>query len=259
MFATIQQVGRGVTTHAADIYKPNRNLEKQLNGALIATSTRHNLEVMRTLGYPKVRLIPNGVPTRSNRRKARTEGRFHVVSVGRLISKKGHADLVRAIGLLRSRQINATCEIVGSGPDEIKLTLLIAELGLDGIVTLVGSKSHKETFDYYDGADVFALASRVDSSGDADGLPVALLDAASSGIPIVATQVSGLAEFVGDDVAWSAQPNSPISLSEALEQVAADPAEASKRAARAQARVRAAYGIEKQSGLFEELAEESHA
>lgn len=257
LFASVQHVGRGVTTHAADIFKPNPNLAKQLSGALVATSTTHNLEVMRGLGYPDALLIPNGVPSRSSHRKRRTNNTFRVVSVGRLVQKKGHADLVQAIKLLKLRGIDVSCIIIGSGPDHTELSALIADLGLTSSVTLAGSKSHEETFSYYADADVFALASKIDSTGDVDGLPVALLDAASTGIPIVATQVSGLAEFIDDDVAWSASPNDPTSLAEALGQVAADPGEAERRAARAIAKVNADYGIEKQMGRFLELAEAS--
>ncbi len=122
----------------------------------------------------------------------RANGR-HIMSVGSLLPKKGHADLIRALALAES---DWSLTIVGDGPLESELRSLIDRLGLDGRVTLKGLVEEDEVRRLLGTADVFVLASVETESGDRDGVPVALMEAMAAGVPVIASDVGGIPELV---------------------------------------------------------------
>jgi glycosyltransferase involved in cell wall biosynthesis len=113
-----------------------------------------------------------------------------VLSVGRLSKEKGHADLIRAMGHVRSTlDSSAMLLLVGDGPELAQLEHLCGELDLADMVRLVGYRD--DVAPYYEAADVFALSSY------SEGSPNVLLEAMDYGVPIVATAVGGVGEMIG--------------------------------------------------------------
>jgi glycosyltransferase involved in cell wall biosynthesis len=121
-----------------------------------------------------------------------------ILSVGRLIEKKGFADLIAACGLLVAKGIQFQCQIVGDGPLEEALQRKIEGCGAGEAVKLVGPKSQTEIEQLLKNTRVFALAAVVLPDGDSDNLPTVITEAMASGVPVVSTRVAGIPEQVED-------------------------------------------------------------
>jgi glycosyltransferase involved in cell wall biosynthesis len=146
-----------------------------------------------------------------------------ILSVGRLVEKKGYPILLRAAGILRSRGGEFRLAIIGEGPERQDLMSLATGLGLTDVVEFRGAQNAEEVRRAYAEADVFALASVVASDQDRDGLPNVLLEALACGLPTVATQVSAIPELiVPEETGLLAKPGDAEDLAEKLERMLFD-------------------------------------
>jgi glycosyltransferase involved in cell wall biosynthesis len=157
-------------------------------------------------------------------------GRGPIVgTVGNMTPKKDHETLLRAISLVRADVPDVRLVIIGTGPLDDALRRQVAGLGLGTAVVLAGSRA--DVPDLLPAFDVFALSSRF------EGLPIALLEAMSTGLPCVATTVGGIPEVVTDDVDGVLVPaGDPAALATALVRLLGDPAHAGELARRAAVR-----------------------
>jgi glycosyltransferase involved in cell wall biosynthesis len=121
-----------------------------------------------------------------------------IVSVGRLIEKKGFGELIQACGMLRDRGLDFVCRIIGGGPLEEALREQIAQAGLADRVILEGPRSEAEVTGFLRRARVFALACVHDSEGGSDNLPTVIMEAMAAGLPVVSTRVAGVPEMIED-------------------------------------------------------------
>jgi colanic acid/amylovoran biosynthesis glycosyltransferase len=227
------------TAHAKDIFHESvdpRHVRRKLELARFAvTVSDYNRDYLATLceraelvriynGIDVARLAVNGT------RRARPP---LVLGVGRLIEKKGFADLVRACALLRSRGLDVRCRIVGQGPLRSQLGELIASLGLDDAVELSGALPRERLLRLYRQASALAAPCVVCRDGNRDGLPTVLVEAMALGVPVVATPVAGIPELVADeDTGLLVPEQDPEALAAALERVVTD-AELAARLSRA--------------------------
>jgi glycosyltransferase involved in cell wall biosynthesis len=130
-------------------------------------------------------------------------------TVGNLTAKKDHANLLRAVGLVRAEVPTVRVVLVGSGPLEANLRRLVAALGLEAAVVFAGSRD--DVPDVLPAFDVFTLSSRF------EGLPIALLEAMSTGLACVATTVGGIPEVLTDGAdGLLVPPEDPDRLAAAL-------------------------------------------
>lgn len=116
-----------------------------------------------------------------------------VLYVGRLVERKGVANLLRAAG---GSEIAYRVVIVGFGPEESRLRRLSEELGLAARVEFTGQVTENELARRYAAADVFVLPATLDARGDTEGLGVVLLEALGHGVPVVATRRGGIPDIV---------------------------------------------------------------
>lgn len=137
----------------------------------------------------EVAVIPNGVAETYFYRETRPvpEGLLRILTVGRLASQKRVDRLIDALPLLK---IPCQLTIVGDGEERGKYESQARNLGLKNVI-FAGKKSGDELLDYYRQSDVFAISS------DVEGMPLAVLEAMASGLPILASDVIGLHELVG--------------------------------------------------------------
>ena len=147
----------------------------------------------------KVMTIYNGVDTATFRpgtsgaaraRLGLPEGGFHVGSVARLAAVKDHATLLRAFAIVRKERPDAHLTLVGDGPERAALEARADAPDLVGSVHFVGER--RDSAAVLPAFDVFALSST------SEGISLTLLEAASAGLPIVATRVGGTPEVVVD-------------------------------------------------------------
>jgi glycosyltransferase involved in cell wall biosynthesis len=121
-----------------------------------------------------------------------------LLSVGRLRAKKGLGTLIDACRLLRERGVTFQCEIIGYGEEHERLFGRILRHGLTGVVRLAGKLTREKVIEAYARAAVYVQPSRIAEDGDRDGIPNVLLEAMAMGLPVVASNVSGIPELVMD-------------------------------------------------------------
>ena len=120
------------------------------------------------------------------------------LAVGRLVEKKGFADLVDACALLKTAGRSVACQIVGAGPLEAELAQRIADKGLQDCVELTGPLPQEEVRREFRSAGVFAAPCVIGEDGNRDGLPTTLLEAMAIGAPCISTDVTGIPEVIRD-------------------------------------------------------------
>jgi glycosyltransferase involved in cell wall biosynthesis len=149
------------------------------------------------------------VPSRSRDCRAMK----HLITVGSLIERKGHQDLLTALADLRRRGARLTLDIIGDGPRKPYLERLANDLGVAESVRFAGSQPKRAVADAMQRADAFVLASL------SENLPCVLLEAMSSGLPVVATRVGGVSEVVGPNEGILVPPGSAEALADGLERL----------------------------------------
>ena len=216
------------SAHAKDIYTqhPAHLAAKLARARFVTTCTAANaahLGLHANDSTPILRCY-HGVET-DRYRPAGDErtGVPHVLSVGRLVAKKGFPVLLDALARLRDRGVAFRCTIVGEGPLEGELREQRRRLRLEDRVELPGAYSEKALAAFYREVDVFALACEVESNGDRDGIPNVVVEAMASGLPVVSTNVSGLPECVEHGVTGLLVPErSPEALADAIGELVGD-------------------------------------
>jgi glycosyltransferase involved in cell wall biosynthesis len=168
-----------------------------------------------------------------------------VLSVARLVEKKGLEDLITAAGILRGRGHAFKVEIIGSGPLRDSLKAQAQRLGLADRVSLLGAQAHDAVCLAYQRASVFVLPCVVASNGDRDGIPNVLLEAMASGVPVVSTPVSGIPELIESGVTGILVPPRDVrSLADAIERLLASPELSERLASAARTKLESSFSLE---------------
>jgi colanic acid/amylovoran biosynthesis glycosyltransferase len=151
---------------------------------------------------------------------------LRVLSVGRLIAKKGHDLLLQAGRLAAGRDRPLELRIAGEGPDGPRLRELAGEAPGSGCtVSFLGPLDGEEVLGELARADVFALACRRSPEGDMDGIPVSLMEAMAMELPVVTSRLSGIPELVEDGVHGRlVEAEDVVGLAKALAELAEMPA-----------------------------------
>jgi glycosyltransferase involved in cell wall biosynthesis len=146
-----------------------------------------------------------------------------ILAVGRLIAKKGFADLIGACGLIAERGKSFRCEIIGEGPLENELRGQITELNLQNRVVLFGAKPLRDVRQRLAVANIFVLPGIIDPDGGMDNLPTVIMEAMATGLPVASTTIGGIPEMVVEnETGFLVQPADALSLAEAIEKVIDD-------------------------------------
>lgn len=156
-------------------------------------------------------------------RSVRTPGL--ILCCCRFVEKKGIDDLLRAVALIRSSLKNKlTLLIVGKGPLLNTYMRMIDELSIRDRVIVRGPADRTEVPKLLRSADVLVQVSRTSSAGDMEGIPVILMEAMCSGIPVIATKHAGIPELVRRPE-WGTlvEPGDILSLKSAIEEYLGEP------------------------------------
>ncbi len=257
--------GYSVTAHAKDIWHSEVRLDhlvdKLAPALFVATVSEANLTYLRgVLGDDApLHLVPNSVDLRrlGPTRHAWSE-RPTVLTVARLVPKKGIEDLIEACRLLTIEGLAVRLEVIGDGPLRSGLETAARAGGVDAVFR--GSQPQERVLEAYGVASVFALPCVVAATGDRDGLPTSVLEAMALGVPVVTTGVNGLVDAVVHDSTGLVVPeHDPKALARAIGKLLADPALAARLAAEARRRVETRFSLEVSVGRLRSLFPEAQA
>ena len=232
-------ISYSVTVHAHDIFVDKSMLATKMckSTKIVAISEYNRDYLARFLGdwvREKTQVIHCGIepdwyaPLISRRG---VNNVFEIISIGSLQLYKGQKYLVQACALLRDRGVSFRCRMVGGGSLYSELSQMIETLDLKGKVELLGPKKQEDVAPILSGADCYIQPSVITSSGKMEGIPVALMEAMASELPVVASSLSGIPELVIDGkTGWLVPPGDPMALANAIEDVYNNPSEAATRA-----------------------------
>jgi glycosyltransferase involved in cell wall biosynthesis len=218
------------TAHAKDIYLDSvdpDDLRRKLRDAKVTiTVSDYNLRhLQESYGEDAARVsrVYNGLDLDKFSYSSPAKRRARIIAVGRLIEKKGFADLIDACAILASRGHVFQCDIVGGGPLKAELRSRVQHHGLTGTVIVRGPRSQEEVIERMRKAAVLAAPCVISPDGDRDGLPTTILEAMALGTPCVSTDVTGIPEALRDGhTGLMVSQRDPEGLADALERVLND-------------------------------------
>jgi glycosyltransferase involved in cell wall biosynthesis len=181
--------------------------------------------------------------------------------VGRLVEKKGFADLVEASARLACKGVAFRCLIIGTGELEAELRAQIEKYGLADRVELVGPKPQSEVIKVVSSAAALAAPCVVGADGNRDGLPTVLLEAMALGTSCVATDVTGIPEAIEDgETGLIVRQHDPEQLAASIERLLSDGALRVRLATAARRLIESEFDARRNAGRVRELfAHERHA
>jgi phosphatidylinositol alpha-1,6-mannosyltransferase len=146
-----------------------------------------------------------------------------ILTIGRLVPRKGIDDVLRALPAVRARIPGALYVIAGAGPDRGRLAGLAAELGVEEGVRFIGKISDEEVVEAYGACDLFVTASR-DDEPDVEGFGLVFLEAGACGKACVGTRAGGIPDaIVEGETGLLAPQGDPAALAAAMSRLLADP------------------------------------
>jgi glycosyltransferase involved in cell wall biosynthesis len=261
--ARLAGVPYSFTARAKDIFhqgvRPDDLSRKFRDAAGVVTISDYHLDYLRQTFGPlaeHVQRIYNGLDLEEFPYASPRDRPPVILAVGRLVEKKGFADLIEACALLARRPgRDFRCRIVGAGALEADLRAHIERLGLQGRVELTGPLPQREVIGEMRGACVLAAPCVVARDGDRDGLPNVIQEALALGTPVVSTDVTGIPEVVRDgETGLQVPQRDPPALAEALDRLLTDPRLRVELAAGARRLIEAEFDIrrnaERRRALF---------
>jgi colanic acid/amylovoran biosynthesis glycosyltransferase len=218
------------TAHANDIFAPRNfeiGLDKLVDTARGIVTVSDYAKKFLQERFPeradRIRRIYNGLNLAEFGRADFSSTTPLILGVGRLIAKKGFADLIHACGLIAERGKPFRCEIIGEGPLENELRGQIERLNLQSRVAFSAAKPQGEVRQRLAAANVFVLPSVIDPEGGMDNLPTVIMEAMATALPVVSTNIGGIPEMViENETGFLVQPGDAAALADAIEKVIDD-------------------------------------
>jgi len=239
------------TGHAADLFRDRVALEDKIRRAefVVAISNFHREFYKRNgANDEQILNISCGIDVTQfhSRREANRPIRNRIVSVGRLVEKKGFHILVDACRLLKDKGADFECIIAGNGPMEDALKAKVASLGLDAFVDITGKPVLQEDLPaFLSQADIFAQPCVWSKDNDVDGTPRTLMEAMACGLPSVSTNLVGIPDIIVDGKSGIlVEPNDPVQLADALYRLMKDHALACRLAADGRRHIEDKFNLE---------------
>ena len=227
--ADLSGVPWSLTAHRWDIRENNLLTVKADSAAFVRAISEDGLrDLARIVGHARAprQLLHMGVvlPDRPVAQKRAIGEPLRVLVPANFLEVKGHRYLLDALEILRARGARVLVELAGSGPLHDEIVRRVAAAGLASECIFLGQLSHSVLLENIGAGrwDAVVLASVETASGEKEGIPVALLEAMSHGIPVVATSVGGIPELLGDGAGLLVPPRDPVALADALARLDAD-------------------------------------
>lgn len=239
VFKKIFRMRHITTAHAGDVFTiENSKILSMIasyvfnNTDIITANSNYTKNVMistKNETKNKIEIIPMGVDiSRFNPQKAsnlrNTYGaEYLILSVGRLVDKKGIKYLIMAMKDVIKEFPNAKLIIGGSGPEKDNLKKLSESLNLKENVFFVGHLKNSDLPKYYASSDIFVLPSIKTKGGDTEGLGVVLLEAMACGTPVIGSDIGGITDIIKDgENGFLTKPESPNDIANEVIKLLAD-------------------------------------
>ena len=252
------------TAHANDIFVdyPYKDITKWAEGAKkVITISEFNKNYMHNkfkIPLEKIEIIPCSkyfdtlAPVEDY-----TLSPLRIISVSRLVEKKGYPYLIKACKILKDRGIKFCCILHGEGDERQILEKLIKENGLEKEVTLGTALTHDEVIEFMKTGSVFVLPCIRAQNNDMDGLPNVLLESMAMEIPTISTDITGIPELIkdGENGIIVAQGD-PAGLAEAIIKVKENPHFADRIRKKGRERVLQEFDVHKNVRQLAEIFEQ---
>ncbi|MCA9115007.1 MAG: glycosyltransferase [Planctomycetaceae bacterium] len=220
------------TAHGSDLHRDRHMLqEKAAEAAAVVTISEYNRQLILNecpaVPPGRVQVIHCGInPDDLTHRTeptayTRGEGPLQILCIGTLHEVKGQRYLLEACAELRRRNTSLHCHFIGDGPDRRELTELAVALEIAAATTFHGLKTAPEVADLLQMADIVVAPSVPTRCGRREGIPVVLMEALGSGVPVVASDLSGIPELVQNErTGLLTPPRHSCAVADALERLA---------------------------------------
>ena len=233
--ALISGTSFSISAHAKDIWtSPEWEMREKLADCdWLVTCTEGGADYLSTLApQGRVHLVYHGLDLSrfppSKKAKSKNDGStkaktIRLVTVGRAVAKKGIDTLLHALAKLPDN-LHWQWTHIGGGPLKSNLEELTAELGIASKCDFKGALPQSEVLETYGKSDLFILPSRIDETGDRDGLPNVIVEAQSQGMAVISTNISGIPELIQNDSnGILIQPDKVDDLASAIEKLGCNP------------------------------------
>jgi glycosyltransferase involved in cell wall biosynthesis len=236
------------TAHGYDVYRSppeDFGARAAAAGAIVTVSQANAQYIQAIFGVSATRLsvIPCGIDTESFRPAPGPKPvPPRIVCVARLVEVKNHDLLLRACAVLKDRGHPFRCVLVGDGAERAKLEARRDELHLQDVVEMAGAATQGAVLERWREAAIGVLTS------SSEGMPVALMEAAACGVPVVATAVGGVPELVEHGLTGLLAPAGDVSaVAAALERLLSEPDAAREMGRAARRRAEERFSIRREA------------
>lgn len=220
------------TAHGSDLHVDRHMLcEKVQEASFVIAISEYNrrliIEHCGEAASTKTSVIHSGVDTsvfipRPTRIPGSSD--FRIACIGRLTEVKGQKYLVQALRLLCDEGVAVTCQLVGDGPDRAALEKYVKRLELSDQISFMGNMTRGQIAQLLHGTDVLVAPSVPTRDGRREGIPIVLMEAMATGLPVIASRLSGIPELVEDGVEGLLVPAGDArALAEAIRRLQGDP------------------------------------
>jgi len=258
-----------ISAHAKDIWtSPEWEMrEKLIDCDWLVTCTKGGADYLKALAPEnRVHLVYHGLDlsrfppsdiTVSDNDGSSPAKNINLVTVGRAVAKKGIDTLLQALSKLPA-ELHWQWTHIGGGPLKGDLEALAKKLGLEERCHFRGALPQSEVLETYRQSDLFILPSRIDETGDRDGLPNVIVEAQSQGIAVLSTTISGIPELIDTDVnGVLVEPDDIKGLGQALETLIRDPSLRNRMGRAGQEKVHNHFSHKQTIGVIVSLLKQS--
>lgn len=193
---------------------------------------RYCRSLLAQYGVPrdKIKIIPPCLtPNKINQIPLKTMRGYNILSVGRIIERKGFHFLIESIDRLKDKMPKIHLTIVGDGPYRERLIHKIQARNLGSFVSLVGSLTDQKLSELYHQSDLFVLAHFMLPNGDTEGSPLVFIEASACGLPVIGGIEGGASTVIDEGkTGFTVAPQKISELADCIEKILSNPALAEK-------------------------------
>ena len=221
--------------HGYDVYRrfssSGRDAYRRLfnEGDIFMPVSSHMIKHLIDLGCDEDKIMLHHMGVEIDRfsfrsHRSGSKDAVRLISIGRFVEKKGIEYGIRAVAKLIKSNKKIVYNIVGDGLLKNKLQRVVEELGIGPVVKFLGWKGHDEIAGLLADSDILLAPSVTGEDGDKEGIPVAIMEAMAIGLPVLATEHSGIPELIEDGISGFLVPERDVdSLAEKLDYLAGHP------------------------------------